>query len=157
MPFDGSDFSRASQPTGDQLPSGGHQGWLGSAKALLAHALHTSRVQYLFTGNPPELLEPSTAHLLHRARLLIEAEEKWVQGYYSTSDGRRCAMGALRAAARHSDPRRVRARAHYLLREVARERGFQSVEGMNDRCTHQQVLSAFDMAIRSAERSPRIA
>lgn len=157
MPFDGSDFSRAFQPIADPLPSGGSRGWLGAAKALCERTLRTSRVQYLFTGNPPELLEPSTAHLLRRARLLIEAEEKWVQGYYSTSDGRRCAMGALRAAARHSDPRRVRARAHHLLREVARDRGFQSVEGMNDRCTHQQVLTAFDMAIRVADRSPRAA
>jgi hypothetical protein len=132
-------------------------GWLGATKAFCEHALRISRIQFLFTGNPPELLEPSTAHLLRRARLMIEAEEKWVQGYYSTSDGRRCAMGALRAAARHSDPRRVRARAHHLLREVARERGFQSVEGMNDRCTHHQVLTAFDMAIRVAERSPRFA
>lgn len=157
MPFDGSDFSPTFQPTAEPPVPNGAPGWLGATKALCERALQVSRLQYLFTGNPPELLEPSTAHLLRRARQLIEADEKWVQGYYSTSDGRRCAMGALRAAARHSDPRRVRARAHHLLREVARERGFQSVEGMNDRCTHHQVLTAFDMAIRVAERSPRSA
>lgn len=155
MPFDGSDFSPAFQPTPEPASPGHESGWIGAAKALCDRAFRVSRIQFLFTGNPPELLEPSTAYLLRRARLMIEAEEKWVQGYYSTSDGRRCAMGALRAAARHSDPRRVRARAHHLLREVARERGFQSVEGMNDRCTHHQVLTAFDMAIRVAERSPR--
>jgi hypothetical protein len=155
VPFDGSDFSPSFQPTAEALP-GSAPGWAGTVKAFLARALARSRAApYLFTGNPAELIEPSTAHLLRRARTLIEAEEKWVQGYYSTSDGRRCAMGALRAAARHSDPRRVRARAHHLLREVARDRGFQSVEGMNDRCTHQQVLTAFDLAIRAAERSPR--
>jgi hypothetical protein len=108
-----------------------------------------------FTGEPAELIEPSAAHLLRRARLMIDVEDRWVQGYYSTSDGRRCAMGALRGAARHSDSRRVRARAHHLLREVARERGFQSVEGMNDRCTHHQVMAAFDLAIRTAERGAR--
>ena len=156
MPFDGSDFSQAFSPTVEPVSPAGSTGWFSAAKALCERALHLSRMQLLFTGNTPELLEPATAHLLRRARLTIELEEKWVQGYYSTSDGRRCAMGALRSAARHSDPRRVRARAHHLLREVARERGFQSVEGMNDRCTHQQVLTAFDMAVRVAERSPRL-
>ncbi len=149
MPFDGSDFPHV-------LPPSSPSGWLGAAKALSLRALQAVPLPAMFTGRAPELLEPATANLLRRARLLIEPEEKWVQGYYSTSDGRRCAMGALRAAARHSDARRVRARAHHLLREVARERGFQSVEGMNDRCTHQQVLTAFDMAVRVAERSPRL-
>ncbi len=157
MPFDGSDFSQAFKPAGEPGSPAGSPGWLGAVKAFSERALRISRVQFLFTGNPPELLEPATAHLLRRARAMIESEEKWVQGYYSTSDGRRCAMGALRAAARHSDPRRVRARAHHLLREVARERGFQSVEGMNDRCTHQQVLAAFDMAVRVSERPARFA
>ncbi len=157
MPFDGSDFSPALQSTAEPSASSSPQGWGATAKALCHQVLRVSRIQYLFTGNPPELIEPSSAHLLRRARSLVETEERWVQGYYSTSDGRRCAMGALRAAARHSDPRRVRARAHHLLREVARERGFQSVEGMNDRCTHNQVLTAFDMAIRVADRSPRSA
>jgi hypothetical protein len=151
VPFDGSDFSHPFQPAAPASPPG----WLGAAKALRDLAFRFTGLPRLFTGRAPELLEPATAHLLRRARVLIESEEKWVQGYYSTSDGRRCAMGALRAAARHSDPRRVRARAHHLLREVARERGFQSVEGMNDRCTHPQVLTAFDMAVRVADRSSR--
>ncbi len=154
MPFDGSDFSPTLRPPSEP-PADSQQGWAAAAKTLCRRALRVSRLNYLFTGNPPEPIEPSSAYLLRRARLMIETEERWVQGYYSTSDGRRCAMGALRAAARHSDPRRVRARAHYLLREVARERGFQSVEGMNDRCTHNQVLTAFDLAIRAADRLPR--
>jgi hypothetical protein len=43
-------------------------------------------------------------------------------------------------------------RAHELLAAVARDRGFSSVEAMNDRSRHEAVLSAFDAAIMTARR-----
>ena len=153
MPFDGSNSSPRFPQTAEPPASASTVGWCATARIFCERALRASRVQCLFVEDTPEPVERATAHLLREARRLIDTDEKWAQGYYYTADGRRCAIGALRSAARHPCPRRVRARAHHLLREIAHERGFQSVEGMNDRCTHQQVLTAFDASIRIAEHS----
>ena len=148
MPFDGSDFSPIVQPTAEPSNPGGASTWLGAAKCLSERALRASRVQFVFTGHRAELLEPSAAHLLRRARVMIELDEKWVQGYYSTSDGRRCAMGALRAAARHSDPRRVRARANHLLRGRSGTR-------LSERRRHERPQHASAGAQRVRHGHPR--
>ena len=155
VPFDGGDFSPRSQRAAGPPTPASTVGWCASARTFCNRALRACRVQSLFVDDTPEPVERATVHLLREARRLIDTDEKWVQGYYSTADERRCAIGALRSAGRHPCPRRVRARAHHLLREVAHERGFQSVEGMNDRCSHQQVLAAFDASIRVAEHSSR--
>jgi hypothetical protein len=88
----------------------------------------------------------SAACLLRTARALIEAEENWAIGAYRTVDGRHCAVGALRTAARGVYERNVRQVAHRHLLAVAQERGFRSVEQLNDKSTHAEVLWLFDAA-----------
>ena len=156
MPFDGREFSRVPGPWSSTGAPGGRGG------ALVAW------LRGLLPGEPggrdarsPPPRRPGTAgvtavHPLEAARALIEAEEAWGQGAYQTPGGRRCAVGALRAAAlaagvgwRESD---AKGEAHAPLLAVARERGFASVELMNDGSGHAEVLAAFDAALREAAR-----
>ena len=117
----------------------------------------------LFPGGAGERLRPppdAAVGLLREARALIEDERDWVSGAYRTPDGRHCAVGALRAAARgpwSQYERETRRNAHGLLLAVARGRGFDRVERMNDKSTHAQVLAAFDAAIANAASRPPIA
>jgi hypothetical protein len=110
-------------------------------------------------GADPEI---PALRLLEAARLLIASEEAWVQGAYHTSTGRHCAIGALRAVAAQmhghggGGGRGAKMQAHTLLLAVARQRGFDSVETMNDRSSHVQVLAAFDAAIASAASRPAV-
>lgn len=110
----------------------------------------------------PEPFEPdseasgaSAALLLRAARALIEDERTWTTGIYHTLGGKHCAVGALRAAARGIFEgrygRAVRQEADGILLGVAARRGFESVETMNDRSTHAQVLAALDAATACAE------
>jgi hypothetical protein len=46
----------------------------------------------------------------------------------------------------------VESRAYKMLLEVANRRGFLNIEIMNDRSTHEQVLSAFEEAIATARQ-----
>jgi len=64
---------------------------------------------------------------------------------------RRCAVGALRSAARLLTLHSLNIEAHNLLLEVAVERGFTDIEKMNDHSMHGQVVSAFDIAIARAQ------
>ena len=102
---------------------------------------------------PPEL---AAARLLRAARALIAEEDRWVQGRYETLRGRRCAMGALQAAARALHDTRGFETARDLLRTEALIRGYSHVEKMNDRSTHTQVLAAFDSAIARAGYGGRL-
>ena len=95
--------------------------------------------------------DASAAQTLRLARALIEDERHWIQRRYETLDGRRCAVGALRSAARLMAMRNLNNEAHNLLLEVAIGRGFTDIEKMNDHSTHGQVLSAFDIAIARAQ------
>ncbi|MBV9250237.1 MAG: hypothetical protein JO227_13460 [Acetobacteraceae bacterium] len=97
---------------------------------------------------PPEI---ATIQVLRLARTLIEDERHWIQRRYETLDGRRCAVGALRGAARLLELRGHHNEPHNLLLSVAMSRGFSDIEKMNDHSTHQQVLSAFDDAIVRAQ------
>lgn len=97
-------------------------------------------------------IDVTAADLLRRAREAIADENRWVQGRYSTLDGRHCAIGALRAAGRDPSTRKAGKRAHAILRNIALEGGFGSVEQMNDRMSHGEVMFAFDRAITVAER-----
>lgn len=151
MPFDGGEFSQApdSHPPIPAPPT--------------SHPSAMDRLRRLFQGDPPpeQAGRPcgiSTARLLEETRALIQAEEAWRQGAYRAPDGKRCAVGALRAAARKAGWRGFRSKrqAHTLLLGVVRARGFVGVELMNDHSTHAQVLAAFDAAIaRAGGRSPR--
>ncbi|MBN8873023.1 MAG: hypothetical protein J0H67_09335 [Rhodospirillales bacterium] len=82
------------------------------------------------------------------ARGLIADERGWVQRRYETRDGRRCAVGALRGAARMMRDPVPHGEAVSSLLAVAMSRGFTDIETMNDHSTHAQVVSAFDDAIR---------
>jgi hypothetical protein len=105
-------------------------------------------------------LEVSTDNLtvqtLKIGRALIEDRKDWVQRRYETRDGRRCAVGALRGAARLLNVRGQQSAATSYLLAVANGRGFNDIESMNDNSSHKQVLSAFDDAIARASLQPRL-
>jgi len=104
-------------------------------------------------------LEVSTDNLtvqtLKIGRALIEDRKDWVQRRYETRDGRRCAVGALRSAARLLNVRGQQSTATSYLLGIANGRGFNDIESMNDNSSHKQVLSAFDEAITRASLQPR--
>jgi len=109
---------------------------------------------------PPHLFQPVpstqpdalTVQVLTIGRALIEDRKDWVQRRYETRDGRRCAVGALRGAARLLNVASPQTGANAVLLSVAMSRGFNDIESMNDNSTHRQVLSAFDEAIVRASR-----
>ena len=100
--------------------------------------------------SPAPTPEQTTLQVLQLARTLIENERHWIQRRNETLDGRRCAVGALRSAARLLDLRGQPNGPHNHLLAVAISRGFTDVEKMNDHSSHAQVLSAFDQAIARA-------
>ena len=151
MPFDGSAFSPVAEaPSATPTPSG--SSWLKSLCSLLRLDAWRDDFQSFLPNARPAVAEPTVGQLLITARGLIEQEGRWIRGHYATLDGRHCAVGALRAAALRLDARRVGRAAHDVLRDVVRERGFRSIEQMNDHSTHAEVIGAFDTAIQLAER-----
>jgi len=148
MPFDGSEFVA----TQDQQAPARPGLW-----ALLRQAGRRFRPSLRqfprdFPGSmPAESPAAATMHVLRLARTLIEDERHWIQRRYETLDGRRCAVGALRSAARLLTLHSLNIEAHNLLLEVAVERGFTDIEKMNDHSMHGQVVSAFDIAIARAQ------
>ncbi len=93
-----------------------------------------------------------TLQVLTIGRALIEDRKDWVQRRYETRDGRRCAVGALRGAARLMNLHGPQSGANTILLSVAMSRGFNDIESMNDNSSHRQVLSAFDEAIARARQ-----
>ncbi len=137
MPFDGSEFlGKSSNPPGQGV-------WYSLKRAARA-------LVPLAPPRPDLTHDLLTVQLLTTARALIEDERNWIQHDYETRDGRYCAVGALRYAARFMSPPDPLIAASRLLLAVARERGFSKIEKMNDRSTHARVLSAFDEAIARA-------
>ena len=108
---------------------------------------------------PPQAFQPVpedrpdavTLQVLTIGRALIEDRKDWVQRRYETRDGRRCAVGALRAASRMLNIRGPQTGANTILLSVAMGRGFSDIESMNDNSSHRQVVSAFDEAIARAQ------
>ncbi len=149
MPFDGLNF--VSAPTVAKIP----------VLTRLSHMLfRTPPVAKTF---PPHALAPTpadqpdavTRQVLTIGRALIEDRKDWVQRRYETRDGRRCAVGALRAAARLLDLQGPPTGATASLLSVAMSRGFNDIESMNDNSNHRQVISAFDEAILRGGQSAR--
>jgi hypothetical protein len=141
MPFDGTGFVTA-QPVGvwtrfTQFA----KGLMPAAKAPAPRVLA-----------PQPAVEPDALaiQVLTVARALIEDRKDWVQRRYETRDGRRCAVGALRGAARLMNLNGTQPVAHAFLLSVAMGRGFNDIESMNDNSSHRQVVSAFDEAISRA-------
>jgi hypothetical protein len=151
MPLDGIDFG-----TPTALDTGLFPIWSkhGARTWISAHARSGRRgkiaPESLRTPLQPDRYA-ATVQLLHEARGLIEDPHGWTQGTYRSFRGRRCAIGALRAAARHMNGPEPAWAAHQLLINIARSRGFASVEAMNDHSSHPAVLGAFDEAIGWAE------
>jgi hypothetical protein len=125
-----------------------------------------SRLGQFLWGAPPaakplpaEAFQPlaptaddATLHVLTIGRALIEDRKDWVQRRYETRDGRRCAVGALRGAARLMNMQGPQSGANAALLSVAMGRGFNDIESMNDNSSHRQVLGAFDEAIARIRR-----
>jgi hypothetical protein len=153
MPFDGTQFRvvplRQAEPAVPKAP-GARLFVRRAMTALFAHA-RAVPLWSLAPSDPVVRPDASAAHLLRAARALIEVEDRWVPGRYETVRGRRCAMGALQAAARVLRHPRALVEATGLLRTEAVLRGYSHVERMNDRSAHAEVLSAFDAAIAKAE------
>ena len=141
MPFDGSEyFGKRPSPSGPGIwPSIRRM-----ARAFLPVA----------PARPDPATDLLTVQLLTTARSLIDDERNWVQHDYETRDGRYCAVGALRYAARFIGPPDPMISANRVLLSVARERGFSKIEKMNDRSSHTRVLTAFDEAIARARGAP---
>jgi hypothetical protein len=147
LPFDGCDFYEFWPSAPVPLPRAQLGFWTRLSWSV---RLFPSGFRFLRAAQI-EAPEPHATRLLRAARVLIEAEESWVQGTYRTSDGGRCAIGALRAAAQGQYGQGAAVEAHGFLLAVARWRGFSTVEGMNDKSTHPEILAAFDAAIASAQ------
>jgi hypothetical protein len=146
MPFDGAEFYRKPSVVAPGPDPALAEAWYKRLKALVRR-----RRTSLFRV-APEDPEAATLRLLEESRQAIEQREHWVQGVYETFGRRYCAAGALRAVGRRMRGASVESRAYKLLLEVANRRGFLNVEIMNDRSTHEQVLSAFDDAIAIARQ-----
>src|ERR671938_687368 len=144
MPFDGAEFYRKPSIANPPADLATGEGWYKRLQALLRR-----RRTSLFRVAPEEP-ELATLRLLEESRQAIEQREHWVQGVYETFGRRYCAAGALRAVGRRMRGASVESRAYKMLLEVANRRGFLNVEIMNDRSSHEAVLSAFDEAIAAA-------
>jgi hypothetical protein len=138
MPFDGVGFVGTQQGNLWTRLLQITTGWLPAAKAAPVRALAP------FPVAQPDAL---TLQVLSVGRALIEDRKDWVQRRYETRDGRRCAVGALRGAARLMHLQGAQSGAHAFLLSVAMDRGFNDIESMNDNSSHRQVVSAFDEAI----------
>ena len=149
MPFDGLGYlSNTATPAKPSLWMRITQFALGTppvAKSLPLQAFQP------VPANQPDAL---TLQVLTIGKALIEDRKDWVQRRYETRDGRRCAVGALRGAARMMNLHGPQTGANTILLSVAMSRGFNDIESMNDNSSHRQVLSAFDEAIARARQFP---
>ncbi len=144
MPFDGLAYlTTTAKPSLWTRLSHFMRGTAPIAKAVPPH---------LFQPVPPGQPDALTVQVLTVGRALIEDRKDWVQRRYETRDGRRCAVGALRGAARLLNVTGPQTGANAILLSVAMGRGFNDIESMNDNSSHRQVLSAFDEAITRATR-----
>lgn len=119
--------------------------------------------------NPPEPREPSReVQLLRLARDKIGSRHRWVQGKWTTSDGRLCLVMAIQEACSAIQKRQERRRmVRRLIRHLDRETPFQRrvmlcwlsarqrVVCFNDRrsTTYRDVMGLFHNAIERLEWS----
>ena len=146
MPFDGIGYIGPKE-------TGGWSGLAQFAKTLFTWQA-PPRVR-AFCPLPSALPDEAAKQVLTIGRALIADRKDWVQRRYETRDGRRCAVGALRGAARLLNLHGQQTAANALLLAVAMDRGFNDIESMNDNSSHSQVLSAFDEAICRANGLPQ--
>jgi hypothetical protein len=152
MPFDGTYFPAPTPSDTGLFPIWSRHG----CRLWFEAHLHRDRrgATSLLRAPAPADRDLAVAGLLREAKGLISDPENWTRRTYRSFGGQRCAVGALRAAAKRLDDSGIAWSAHALLIDVARSRGFTNVETMNDRSSHAAILAAFDQAIRAAERTP---
>jgi hypothetical protein len=149
MPFDGIGFQAPAVVDTGIFPLWSRHGcrlWIQTRLRPQARGKRAAQGWYL----PAEERNAAVAQLLRDARTLIADPDDWTQRIYRSFRGRRCAVGALRAAASRLEDPSLAWSAHALLIRIARARGFTNVEAMNDRSSHAAVLRAFDEAIAAA-------
>jgi hypothetical protein len=137
MPFDGAEFLR--EPV---CPASNRGARYSRFVAKLGRVLRAR-----LRRSVPEPIDAAVLRVLEEARGLIEQREDWTQGTLETIRGQRCAVGALRLAAGFLNYPLAGRIAHDLLTAIAIDRGFASIEALNDRSRHGTVLSVFDAAI----------
>lgn len=151
MPFDGTYF-----PATTPYDTGLFPLWSRHGCRLWFHTrLHPKKpaAPTMLRAPTPAEQELGVVDLLRDARGMIADPKDWTRRTYRSFGGQRCAVGALRAAAKRLNDPAIAWSAHALLIDVARSRGFTNVETMNDRSSHAAVMAAFDQAIRTAERT----
>lgn len=150
MPFDGTHFPATTPYDTGLFPLWSRNGCRVWFQARL-RGKKPAQTTMLRAPAPAER-DLAVADLLRDAKALIADPKDWTRRTYRSLGGQRCAVGALRAAAKRLDDPAIAWSAHALLIDVARSRGFTNVETMNDRSSHVAVMAAFDQAIRTAER-----
>jgi hypothetical protein len=138
MPFDGAEFLR-DEPVSR---ASNQRAWHSRFAAKLGRILRAR-----LRRSAPEPIDAAVLRVLEEARGLIEQREDWTQGTLETIRGERCALGALRLAAGFLNYPLAGRVAHALLTAIAIDRGFASIEALNDRSRHGTVMSVFDTAI----------
>jgi hypothetical protein len=150
MPFDGTHFPATTSYDTGLFPLWSRHG----CRLWFQTRLHGKKPTPTMLRAPiPAERDLAVADLLRDAKDMIADPKDWTRRTYRSFGGQRCAVGALRAAAKRLDDPSLAWSAHALLIDVARSRGFTNVETMNDRSSHVAVMAAFDQAIRSAERT----
>jgi hypothetical protein len=145
MPFDGTHFAAQNAHNTGLFPIWSRQGWHHWINVRFRHGDRVKHADVFLRGQSPSNREIALVRLLQDAKELIENPKN-----DATISGRRCAVGALRAAASRLDGPNLAWWAHDLLIRVARSRGFTSVEAMNDHSSHAAILAVFDEAIALA-------
>jgi len=158
MPFDGTYFPAPTPSDTGLFPLWSRHGcrlWFTARLRRDRRGAPELGVSGLLRAPLPDDRDAAVAELLREAKGLISDPENWTRRTYRSFGGQRCAVGALRAAAKRLDDPGIAWSAHARLIDVARSRGFTNVETMNDRSSHAAVLAAFDQAIGAAERTAR--
>jgi hypothetical protein len=150
MPFDGTGLQALPSDTG-LFPLWSRHGVRMWLRAVLNRESREEVAEEFLLVPPVYDRHAAAVELLRDAKGLIESPRYWMRGTYWWFRGRRCAVGALRAAAKRIRDPVPAWLAHSFLIVVARSRGFTNVEAMNDRSSHAAVLRAFDDAIALAE------
>ena len=150
MPFDGTYFPATTPYDTGLFPLWSRQGCRLWYQTRL-HGKKATAPTMLRAPTPAER-GLAVADLLRDAKDTIVDPMDWTRRTYRSFGGQRCAVGALRAAAKRLNDPTIAWSAHAMLIYVARSRGFTNVETMNDRSSHAAVMGAFDQAIRTAER-----
>jgi hypothetical protein len=152
MPFDGAEFLRAPLPSTPLASPAAKAPWHRRWRSLFTSKGPASKT----AEATPEGGNLAVLRVLKEAKRLIEVPQHWTRGTYESLRGRYCAVGALQVIGRRLGDPAAQHAAHNILLSVAHRRGFRSVEKMNDRSTHEQVLAAFDEAMAAARQQARV-